>query len=209
MQRKRYNAVDTMQQSLYSDKRSAFWKERFSEASRYQEYLAQSDPDKAGNWRRMEKKLPPLSDTESKRLKGYGRCLHVLVVSGVWCGDCVRQGPILRQLSDACDPEVELRLIDRDVNADLREEVRLLGALRVPVVVFLSEDFFEVGRFGDRMLSTYRLKAQTELGPACPVPSLVPPDNELREERGQWLDVFERMLLMVRLAPPLRERHGD
>lgn len=198
-----------MAQNRYSDKRSAFWKECFSQASDYTTYLAQSAPEKAENWKRMEEKLPPLSDADRQRLTGYDRRLSILVVSGVWCGDCVRQGPILRQLADACDPGVELRLIDRDANTELGDEVRVLGALRVPVVVFLSEDFFEVGRFGDRMLATYRAKAQTELGPACPVPSLVPPENELREERGQWLDIFERMLLMVRLAPPLRERHGD
>ena len=38
---------------------------------------------------------------------------------------------------------------------------------RVPVVVFLSEDYFEVGRFGDRLLSAYRAKGAKELVAAC------------------------------------------
>ena len=131
------------------------------------------------------------------------------MISGVWCGDCVRQGPMIEQIARACGDDVVLRVIDRDQSEPLRDEVRILGALRVPVLVFLSEDFHEVGRFGDRMLTTYRRKQATETGAACAVPTAELPEDELRSERDEWLDVFERMLLMVRLAPPLRERHGD
>ena len=31
----------------------------------------------------------------------------------------------------------------------------------------------------------------------------------MEEETEAWLDVFERVLLMARLAPPLRRRHDD
>ena len=77
------------------------------------------------------------------------------------------------------------------------------------MVVFLSEDFHEVARFGDRTLHTYRRKAATEIGAACAVPSAELPPEELMAERDEWIAIFERMLLMLRLAPPLRERHGD
>ena len=59
------------------------------------------------------------------------------------------------------------------------------------------------------MLHTYRRKAETELGAACAVPAAELPPEELAAERDEWVAIFERMLLMVRLAPPLRERHGD
>ena len=39
---------------------------------------------------------------------------------------------------------------------------------RVPVVVFLSEDGFEVGRYGDRTLSKYRQVVASQAGAACP-----------------------------------------
>ena len=35
------------------------------------------------------------------------------------------------------------------------------------------------------------------------------PEEELVAEQSEWVDVFERMILMARLSPPLRERHGD
>ena len=66
-----------------------------------------------------------------------------------------------------------------------------------------------MGRFGDRLLSAYRAKAARELGEACSTGLFAPPIDELLAERSEWLDIFERMLLMLRLAPPLRARYGD
>ncbi len=193
----------------YQDIRADFWRACWSRANAYESYLEASEPKRADNWRRLGGKLPPLGKDRAQRLTGHGRILHVLVVSGVWCGDCVRQGPMLQQIAEAAGAPVELRVIDRDEIPELRDEVRILGAARVPVVIFLSEDFHEVGREGDRMLTTYRRKAEIELGAACAVPTAEIPPDELASERDEWSGVFERMLLMLRLAPPLRERHGD
>ena len=197
------------EEAKYQDIRSDFWRACWVEAASYDAYLEGSDTKRAGRWPQLKKRIPALSEAQKKRVSDYGRRLNILLVSGVWCGDCVRQGPMIRQIADACDESVELRVIDRDVNHDLRDEVRILGAARVPVVVFLSEDFHEAGRFGDRLLETYRRKARTEIGPACAVPMAEIPPEELAAERDEWLDIFERMLLMVRLAPPLRARYRD
>lgn len=193
----------------YLDLREPFWRECFALAQSYEDYLESSEPRRAGNWRSLGARIPPLAPEQAARLTRHARELRVLLVSGVWCGDCVRQGPMVEQIARAAGDGVVLRVIDRDVNHRLRDEVRVLGAARVPVAVFLSEDFHEVGRFGDRTLTTYRRKAETELGAACAVPTAELPADELAAERDEWLDVFERMLLMVRLAPPLRARHGD
>lgn len=194
----------------YVDVRSELWRSTFESASPYKAYLDSSPPEKARRWVEMAARIPELAEEQKARLRGHGRTMNVLLVSGVWCGDCVRQGPMIDRIARAAGEEVRLRVIDRDVNPRLRDEVRILGAMRVPVAVFLSEDFFEVGRFGDRMLATYRKKAATEVGPACPVPYAVPREEELlAAEQGEWVDIFERMLLMLRLAPALRERHKD
>jgi len=193
----------------YYDIRAEFWRHRFEAAAAYEAYLGASDPAKAARWRDMEEQLPPLPGDTSARLSGHRRRMHVLVYSGVWCGDCVRQGPMLRRIAEACGADVELRWVDRDADPELTDELRVLGAMRVPIVVFLSEDFFEVGRFGDRLLTVYRAKAARELGPACDTGLVAPPADQLAAEQAEWIDVFERMLLMLRLSPPLRERHGD
>lgn len=193
----------------YDDVRAGFWREHFDLATDYETYLAASDPAKAQKWRDMDPRIPALRDDQRHRLSGHGRELNVLVYSGVWCGDCVRQGPMLRRIAEAGGAQVRLRLIDRDASPALSDELRILGALRVPVVVFLSEDFHEVGRFGDRLLSAYRAKAARELGPACDAGIVAPPPEQLAAEMEEWVAIFERMLLMLRLAPPLRARHGD
>ena len=79
----------------------------------------------------------------------------------------------------------------------------------MPVVVFLSEDGFEVSRFGDRTLSKYRKIAVDQFGPACPT-GLVPESRDLLDAVTQdWLDIFERAQLILRTSARLRQKHGD
>jgi hypothetical protein len=193
----------------YYDKRSDFWKGHFESARAYADYLEASPPDKAAKWTAMEESVPDLTGEQAGRLTDHNRTLNVLVYSGVWCGDCVRQGPMLRKIAEAAGDRADLRFAERDSSEELQDELRILGALRVPVVVFLTEDFHEIGRFGDRLLTVYRAKAERELGPACSTGLVAPPAEELEAELAEWVDIFERMLLMARLSPPLRERHGD
>jgi hypothetical protein len=199
----------------YYDIRAGFWRRHFEAALAYPAYLKASDPAKAQRWRELEEQLPSVTDDQRERLaaspkREHGRrTMKVLVYSAAWCGDCVRQGPMLQRLADTCGPTVELRLIDRDASLELQDELRILGALRVPVAVFLSEDWFEIGRFGDRMLSAYRAKAAREFGPACDSGIVAPSRDRLAAELEEWVGVFERMLLMLRLSPLLRERYGD
>ena len=191
--------------SAYIDLRSDLFRRAFAGGDAYSEYLATGNDRERAAWGRAEAALP--SDAGA-RLDPAGRIVNVLCLSGIWCGDCVRSVPIVARLAEAAGPSVDLRLVDRDAIPELRDELRVLGAMRVPMVVFLTEDFHEIGRYGDRPLTVYREKAATELGAACPLPGSAD-GGALAAETGEWLDVFERMILMARLAPSLRARHGD
>ena len=139
-------------------------------------------------------------------VEGFIRPLQVLCMSGVWCGDCVRQGPILERIANA-NPGLEVRFIDNHSHPELLNELRINGAMKVPVAVFLSEDFFELARFGDRHLGVYRMKLATETGPACAT-GLGLTDALLAEDIQAWVDVFERVHAIVRLAPFYREKYA-
>ena len=152
------------QKPTYYDKRSGFWRRHFDQAAEYDEFLEKEDQSHAERWRETMSRLPDLTPEQVERLKGYSRELNVLVYGGIWCGDCVRQGPMLKKIADAIGPQMSLRFIDRAASYELQDELRILGALRVPVIVVLSEDFWEVGRFGDRLLNVYRAKAAREIG---------------------------------------------
>ena len=77
------------------------------------------------------------------------------------------------------------------------------------MIVFLSEDWFEVSRYGERTVSIYRRLAAEQLGPSCPT-GLVPPAAEaLAATTAEWLAEFERTQLILRLSPRLRSKYGD
>ena len=193
--------------SGYYDKRSDFWKRHFSIAYDYDSFINLGKPEEISQWRDRAERTPELTTEQKTRLQNYNRELNVLVYAGTWCGDCSRQAPMLKKIAEAAGSKVNLRFIERETSKELQDELRIVGGLRVPIIVFLTEDFWELGRFGERLLHVYRSKAAREIGRGIDEGVLSP--KALEKEMSEWVDIFERMLLMVRLSPPLRRRHGD
>ncbi len=193
--------------SPYTDARQALFRTFYEKALPYSDYVSQGQPAHQARWEDFRLGIS-LSLEQTTLVKGFQRKLHLLVLSGVWCGDCARQGPMLQAIADASSM-IEARFIDNKDFPELQDELRILGAERVPVVVGLSEDFFEVFRFGDRHLSVYRRKAAAELGAACDPGLLPPPAEELAVELSEWLGLIERAQLLLRLSPMLRKRYND
>jgi len=189
------------------DIRSALWKEAFAEALSYLEYVKTGTPAQQERWQAYRERVS-LSDEQRGIAHGFKRRMNVLVLSGMWCGDCARQCPIFDLIGSAASA-LDIRFLDNQSNTRVRDELRIHGASRVPVVVFLSEDFFEVGRFGDRQLAAYRRKSRTELGAACDAGIVPPSSDDLGEEVAQWFECFEREEHLLRLSPFLRRRHND
>ena len=104
---------------------------------------------------------------------------------------------------------MSLKWIDRDEHPDLAEQIKSNAGLRVPMVIYMAEDFEPVSIFGDRTLNRYRTMAAKQLGPACPLPGAPVPDQELQATLQDWLDEFERVHLLLRLSGRLRQKHGD
>ena len=184
------------------------WSRVFADALPYDAFLDRhANPAQRARWGAMHARVR-LDDAQAGLLRGFVRTMPVLVLNGAWCGDCINPVPILDHFARAT-PAIDLRLLDRDARPEVREALAINGGHRVPVVVFLSEDFREVARYGERTLSRYRELAIQQLGPACPT-GLVPPDDEAtRLVVREWLAEFERAQLLLRLSPRLRERHGD
>jgi hypothetical protein len=141
-------------------------------------------------------------------LGGFTRRMPVLCLAGAWCGDCINQCPVLDHFARAT-PAIELRFLDRDARPEVRDALAINGGHRVPVVLFLSEDGFEVARYGERTLSIYRRLAAEKLGPACPTGLVPPTDDANAAIVAEWLAEFERIQLLLRLSPRLRTQHGD
>ena len=178
----------------------------FEAAADYDQYLA-SDAEKAQRWRDADAAFA-LTDQQRTLLGGFTRSVRVLVLSGIWCGDCVRQGPVLQAIANAAPP-VDLRWLDRDAAPGLMEQLRINDGARVPVVVFMAEDCEPVSVYGDRTLAQYRDMAAQLLGPACPVPGAPVDDAVMAGITAEWIDEFERVHLLLRLSGRLRQKHND
>lgn len=172
----------------------------------YDDYLA-TDPEKAQRWREVEDRLA-LKPAQQQLIASFTRAMPVLCSSGIWCGDCVAQGPMLVKIAEA-NPKIDLRWVDRDEHADLAERIMINQGLRVPTVIFMAEDYEPVSIFGDRTLTRYRAVAAKQLGAHCPLPGAPVPQDELEATLQDWLDEFERVHLLLRLSARLREKHGD
>lgn len=184
------------------------WEAVYHQALPYQTFLEEHGTEAhRQRWRAVYEQVT-LTPHQQALLAGFQREMKVLVLAATWCGDCTRQCPVLRRFEEAT-PRIQLRFLERDTNPAVRDALALNGGHRVPVVVFLSEDYYECARYGDRVLSLYREAARHELGPACPTGIAPPPADLLGQVSANWLAEFERVQLMLRLSPRLRERHGD
>jgi hypothetical protein len=184
------------------------WQATFDSGLGYADFLAQyGKPEHRDRWAAFYDQAA-LNAEANAVLGGFVRRMNVFCLAGTWCGDCVNQCPILQRMAEACDL-IDLRFADRDASAELREALSVNGGHRVPVVVFLSEDFHECGRYGERTVSTYRHLAKKLLGAACPTGIGGVEESLLAAVTREWLTEFERMQLMLRLSPRLRELHGD
>jgi thiol-disulfide isomerase/thioredoxin len=149
-----------------------------------------------------------LTPEQHKLLSSFKRRMPVLCLAGAWCGDCAGQCPIFERFAEVARC-IETRYIDRDDHPDVQKVLRINGGDRVPVVVFFSEDGYEVARYGERTLSQYRHLAEFTHGAACPTglnPSADPVPARIVQD---WLDEFERVQLILRLSPRLRQIHDD
>lgn len=186
---------------------AAYLKTKHDAGLSYEQYLA-TDLGRAARWRELDSQLH-MTTQQEKLIAEFVRPMRVLCVSGIWCGDCVAQGPMFDRIARLNPKMVDLKWVDRDAHMDLTQQVRINAGLRVPVVLFMAEDYELVSIFGDRTLTRYRALAAKYLGPACPLPGAPVPKDELDATMQEWLNEFERVQLLLRLSGRLRALHGD
>ena len=181
---------------------------KFAAASDYDGYVQAGTEEQARRWRQAYD-AASLTAGQAELVRGFTRRMHVLVVSGIWCGDCVQQVPLMQRIAEANPGQLALRVVERDQHKDLAAHLRINGGDRVPVALFLSEDLELCATYGERTLSRYRAIARRQLGAACDTGIAPPAADETAATLQDWLDEFERVQLMLRLSPRLRQRHGD
>lgn len=181
--------------------------QKLTEGLSYDEFHQQhGSPANRQGWDRVYGNVS-LTEDQLSLLRGFRRQMHVVVMAGTWCGDCVDQVPIFERFADATD-KIQMHYYDRDAHPDLQEELSCCGAARVPAVLFLSEDATPLGRYGDRTLAKYRNMA-SRVPNVDGLSSPVPADQMLQAIVQEWLEQFERNQLILLTSPRLRQKHGD
>lgn len=181
---------------------------KFGAAMLYGPYVGTGSAEHQAQWSKVHAGLE-LTGEQRRLIGAFSRRINVLAISGIWCGDCSAQCPMLARIADAAPGVIDLRFLDRDQNLDLAELVKICGGLRVPTAIFLNEDFDFVSLLGDRTLARYRATAARKLGAFCPLPGAPESADVAAATVQDWVNEFERVHLLLRLSPKLRAKHGD
>lgn len=187
---------------------AAFLSAQFESALGYDAYVKTGTDEQQRRWQQALD-ASKLTDVQTNLVRGFVREMHVLVVSGIWCGDCVQQCPLMEHIARANPDKVRLRFVDRDKHKALSSQLRINGGDRVPVVVFMAEDNELCGVYGERTLGRYRAIARKQLGAACEIAIAPPQSDEAAATLAEWLNEIERFQLMLRISPRLRQKHED
>lgn len=187
---------------------SKFLAEKFAAAMPYETYIATGTTEQQRRWKQVYD-TAAITSAQRQLAESFTREMKLLIISGIWCGDCVQQCPLIQKIAEANPDKIQLRILDRDQHPDLRDQFHINGGDRVPVILLLAEDHELCATAGDRTLRRYRALARKQLGASCPI-AIVPPDaDEMAATVADWLDEIERVQLMLRLSPRLRQKHGD
>jgi len=187
---------------------AAFLSEEFEAGLSYDEYVETGKDTEREAFAKVYGQAA-LTDAQRGLIGSFVREVRVLVISGMWCGDCVAQVPLLARIAEANPERVKLRVVDRDERGGLASRVMINAGKRVPAAVFMAEDCEFVHLLGDRTLSRYRAVAARQLGAACELPTAGVASDEVAACLADWVDEFERVELLLRLSPRLRQKHGD
>jgi thiol-disulfide isomerase/thioredoxin len=185
-----------------------FLVEKFASGAPYDRYVQTGNEEQQRRWKQVYE-AARLTDTQRELVGGFVRQMNVLIFSGIWCGDCIQQCPLLQRIVEANPAKIDMRFVERPKESELVSELRINAGSRVPVVIFLSEDNEWCATAGDRTIHRYRALARAKLGPMCPTGIVAPDKDELDATLADWLNEVERVQLMLRLTPRLRQKYQD
>lgn len=103
-----------------------------------------------------------LNESEEEILRNIRNQVKILVIGTDRCNDTAGIVPILARMA-SLSPNVELRIIDSDANANFHQNYRVNGKRKTPVVLFLSSEFLELCRWVERSNAAYKVMNEKNL----------------------------------------------
>ena len=84
--------------------------ERFASALPYDRYLQTGSQEQQRRWTQVYD-LAHLTAAQQQLVGGFERDMKILVYSGIWCGDCVQQCPLIHRIAQANTAKIDLRFM--------------------------------------------------------------------------------------------------
>lgn len=97
----------------------------------------------------MTHKRAALTEAATARARSLPGQWKLLVLLADWCGDAVNSVPVIQRIADA-NPEISLRVLERDAHLELMDAHLTNGARAIPKVIVYDEQFVERGSWGSR-----------------------------------------------------------
>ncbi|MCK4765226.1 MAG: thioredoxin family protein [Candidatus Aminicenantes bacterium] len=85
---------------------------------------------------------------QEEKIRKY-KSLKILVLAEPWCGDCTAILPIVGKIAETIGAW-SVKVLLRDKNLDLMEQFLTRGGLAIPILLFLTEDYSLLSRWGPR-----------------------------------------------------------
>src|SRR6202023_2011173 len=119
--------------------KTSYLLEQFASGLPYERYVLTGNEEQQRRWTQVYD-AARLTDAQKQLVGGFVREMKILVFSGIWCGDCVQQCPLIYRIAEANPAKINLRFVERPKESELPPELRINAGSRVPVVIFFSED---------------------------------------------------------------------
>jgi Thioredoxin len=142
----------------------AVTREQFDAGLTYAEYKAQMTRNRE-QFEQNEKDLQ-LSAQDAEAFRSLPQPVSVLALAEDWCGDVIANLPIIGRVAEASQGKLNLRILLRDQQPGeqvMNEHLNKGQYKSIPTVVFLDEDFNEVGVWVERPESVTKLREEKRL----------------------------------------------
>jgi hypothetical protein len=139
----------------------AVTREQFQAGMTYDAYKAQMTRNKE-QFEQNEREVQ-LDPADVQAFKALPKPLNVLVLAEDWCGDVVANLPIVGRLAQASEGKLNLRVLlrDQEPGTVVMDEHLKDGQFKsIPTVIFLDQDFREVGIWIERPASVTQLREE-------------------------------------------------
>ena len=120
----------------------------FNNARSWDDWINNPDDESQAERIRANYEAIELDDKTLSALAKLDEPVRIIAIAETWCGDVIKQVPLLLRMVEATNGKAELKFIWREDHPDFFARFLTNGGEAVPKFVFCNEAFTEVGNYG-------------------------------------------------------------